>query len=58
MCGRYRLSRRAEILASYFSAEYEGLDWEARRQHRANPNRRGHNGFDEIISESSDGSIR
>ncbi len=30
MCGRYRLSRRAEILASYFYAEYEGLDWEAR----------------------------
>jgi hypothetical protein len=30
MCGRYRLSRRAEILASRFYAEYEGLDWEAR----------------------------
>jgi putative SOS response-associated peptidase YedK len=30
MCGRYRLSRRAEILASYFYAEYEGMDWEAR----------------------------
>jgi putative SOS response-associated peptidase YedK len=30
MCGRYRLSRRAEILASYFNAEYEGVDWEAR----------------------------
>jgi putative SOS response-associated peptidase YedK len=30
MCGRYRLSRRAEILASYFYAEYEGIDWEAR----------------------------
>jgi putative SOS response-associated peptidase YedK len=30
MCGRYRLSRRAEILASYFYAEYESIDWEAR----------------------------
>jgi len=30
MCGRYRLSRRAEIFASYFYAEYEGMDWEAR----------------------------
>ena len=30
MCGRYRLSRRAEILAIYFYADYEGLDWEAR----------------------------
>ncbi len=30
MCGRYRLSRRAEILASYFYTEYEGMDWEAR----------------------------
>ena len=30
MCGRYRLSRRAEILASRFYAEYEGMDWEAR----------------------------
>ncbi len=30
MCGRYRLSRRAEILAGYFYAEYEGMDWEAR----------------------------
>jgi putative SOS response-associated peptidase YedK len=29
MCGRYRLSRRAEILAVYY-AEYEGLDWDAR----------------------------
>ncbi len=26
MCGRYRLSGRAEILASYFYAEYEGMD--------------------------------
>lgn len=30
MCGLYRLSRRAEILTSYFYAEYEGMDWEAR----------------------------
>lgn len=30
MCGRYRLSRRAEIFASYFYAEYEGMDWDAR----------------------------
>jgi hypothetical protein len=30
MCGRYRLSRRAEILAGYFNAEHEGMDWEAR----------------------------
>ncbi len=30
MCGRYRLSRRAEILASYFYAEYEATEWEAR----------------------------
>jgi putative SOS response-associated peptidase YedK len=29
MCGRYRLSRRAEVLASFY-AEYEGLDWDAR----------------------------
>jgi putative SOS response-associated peptidase YedK len=29
MCGRYRLSRHAEVLAVYY-AEYEGLDWEAR----------------------------
>jgi putative SOS response-associated peptidase YedK len=28
MCGRYRLSRRAEILAAYY-AEYAGLDWDA-----------------------------
>src|SRR5271167_2931120 len=30
MCGRYRLSRRAEALNSYFHAEYESMDWEAR----------------------------
>jgi putative SOS response-associated peptidase YedK len=29
MCGRYRLSRRAEVLAAY-DAEYEGVDWDAR----------------------------
>jgi putative SOS response-associated peptidase YedK len=29
MCGRYRLSRHAEVLAIYY-AEYEGLDWNAR----------------------------
>lgn len=29
MCGRYRLSRHAEILATY-CAEYEGVDWDAR----------------------------
>ena len=29
MCGRYRLSRRAEVLAIY-AAEYEGVDWDAR----------------------------
>ncbi len=29
MCGRYRLSRRAEILSAYY-AEYEGVDWDAR----------------------------
>lgn len=28
MCGRYRLSRRAEVLAAY-DAEYEGVDWDA-----------------------------
>jgi putative SOS response-associated peptidase YedK len=29
MCGRYRLSRHAEILAAY-DAEYEGIVWDAR----------------------------
>jgi SOS response associated peptidase (SRAP) len=29
MCGRYRLSRRAEVLAAY-DAEYESVDWDAR----------------------------
>jgi putative SOS response-associated peptidase YedK len=29
MCGRYRLSRRAEILAAY-DAEYQGVDWDTR----------------------------
>jgi putative SOS response-associated peptidase YedK len=30
MCGRYRLSRRAEAFAKYFHADYEGLDWKPR----------------------------
>jgi putative SOS response-associated peptidase YedK len=30
MCGRYRLSRRKELLAEYFGAEYSDLDWEPR----------------------------
>jgi putative SOS response-associated peptidase YedK len=30
MCGRYRLSRRKELLAEYFDAEYSDLDWEPR----------------------------
>ena len=29
MCGRYRLSKRAEVLATYH-AEYESVDWDAR----------------------------
>jgi putative SOS response-associated peptidase YedK len=29
MCGRYRISRRAEILAAY-EAEYAGVNWDAR----------------------------
>jgi putative SOS response-associated peptidase YedK len=29
ICGRYRLSRRAEVLATYY-AECEGVDWDAR----------------------------
>ena len=29
MCGRYRLSRRAEILAAY-EAECAGVEWDAR----------------------------
>jgi hypothetical protein len=37
MCGRYRLSRRAEILASHFYAEYEGMDWEARYNIASHP---------------------
>ena len=30
MCGRYRLSRRAEILGKYFDAEHDGMDWDPR----------------------------
>jgi putative SOS response-associated peptidase YedK len=30
MCGRYRLSRRKQLLAEYFDAEYSDLDWEPR----------------------------
>jgi putative SOS response-associated peptidase YedK len=29
VCGRYRLSRRAEVLSSFY-AEYQGMDWDAR----------------------------
>jgi putative SOS response-associated peptidase YedK len=30
MCGRYRLSRRKEILAKHFEAEFSDLDWKPR----------------------------
>ena len=30
MCGRYRLSRRKEMLAEYFGADFADLDWEPR----------------------------
>lgn len=30
MCGRYRLSRRKEVLAEYFGADVDDLDWEPR----------------------------
>ena len=30
MCGRYRLSRRKELLAQHFGADFAGLDWEPR----------------------------
>lgn len=30
MCGRYRLSRRKEVLAEYFGADFSDLDWEPR----------------------------
>ena len=30
MCGRYRLSRRKEILAEYFDADFADMDWEPR----------------------------
>jgi len=30
MCGRYRLSRRKEVLAEHFGADFEDLDWKPR----------------------------
>lgn len=30
MCGRYRLSRRKELLAEYFDSNFDDLDWEPR----------------------------
>jgi putative SOS response-associated peptidase YedK len=30
MCGRYRLSRRKQILAEFFPADYAEVDWEPR----------------------------
>jgi putative SOS response-associated peptidase YedK len=30
MCGRYRLSRRTEVLAEYFGADSSDVDWEPR----------------------------
>lgn len=30
MCGRYRLSRRKELLAEYFHVNFDDLDWEPR----------------------------
>src|SRR5579864_3335927 len=30
MCGRYRLSRRKEVLAEHFETEFDDLDWEPR----------------------------
>ena len=30
MCGRYRLSRRKEVLAEYFGADFADMDWEPR----------------------------
>jgi putative SOS response-associated peptidase YedK len=30
MCGRYRLSRRKEVLAEHFGADFDDLDWEPR----------------------------
>jgi putative SOS response-associated peptidase YedK len=30
MCGRYRLSRRKEILADHFDTDFDDLDWEPR----------------------------
>jgi hypothetical protein len=41
MCGRYRLSRGAEVLATYYS-EYDGMDWDARYNIAPNPERPHH----------------
>lgn len=30
MCGRYRLSRRKEMLAEYFDVDFDDLDWQPR----------------------------
>jgi putative SOS response-associated peptidase YedK len=30
MCGRYRLSRRKEVLAEHFGADFADMDWEPR----------------------------
>lgn len=30
MCGRYRLSRRKEVLAEHFDTDFDDLDWEPR----------------------------
>lgn len=30
MCGRYRLSRRKELLADYFGADFDDIAWEPR----------------------------
>ena len=30
MCGRYRLSRRKEVLAEHFDADFSEIDWEPR----------------------------
>lgn len=30
VCGRYRLSRRKEVLAEYFGADFSEMDWQPR----------------------------
>jgi len=30
MCGRYKLSRRKEILAEHFDVDWDDLDWQPR----------------------------